>query len=877
VVRRTNSTNEKKTAPKVRNQKNFKNFLAYDALSSKNKAKPKKKTYEHSNIVSKTLYLIGFPVYYLLSRILIAIAFILYITGHATKEFFTLISRIFVLLFKKRKTKIKIAAEFLFYKKWPPKKISPKNKLRKKRKVFFLITFLKKLLSYPKSISRQIMSSTTSLGARFRMPRIRTIHTILGFFVSIFILTPILFSAYILHGLPSPKLLSDRNIDVSTKIYDRNGVILYTIYKDKNRTIIPLSKIPLEVRLSTLAAEDAEFYSHPGFSIRGILRSLVKNASRGEVSGGSTITQQLVKNALLTPEKTITRKLKEVVLSLLVETKYTKDQILEMYLNEVGYGGAAYGIEEASQTYFGKSVNKLSLAEAALLAGLPKSPTTYSPYGAHPELAMARQKEVLNLMRINGFITDIQEKEAEKERLTFVPNTIDIKAPHFVMYTKQLLDKAYGKSLVEKGGLEVITTLDYNIQVLTENVLKSELEKLKGLNVTNAAAVVLNPNNGQILAMVGSKDYFDTSHDGNVNVATSPRQPGSSIKIVNYAYALSHGYTPATIVSDTPTSFSIKGQAPYAPKNYDGAYKGNLSLRSAFAQSRNIPAVKILASYGVDNMIDLGQKMGITTWGERNRFGLSLTLGGGEVTLLELAQVYATVSNSGIKPQISGILNVKGYKGDELFALNKDCSLSKSGKIDANAAMLKESGSCTQEQVLDPRVAFLITNILSDNVARAPAFGNFSSLVIPNHPEVAVKTGTSNNLRDNLTVGYNQDYLVAVWVGNNDNSPMARVASGVTGASPIWNKIMSALIGDAPPKNWNVPPGLSQIAICPQTASLPCQGCGSKMEWFLDETKPKFACNSQVVQKITQNIPQGEILREAASTENFSVQTRSIN
>ena len=681
-----------------------------------------------------------------------------------------------------------------------------------------------------------------------RTLRNRKIKFKVKIFLPVFLLLLFLFSFYffILKGLPSPKELEVRQPDISTKIYDRNGNLLYKIYKDQNRSIISLSEVPIHVRLATLAAEDAEFYSHPGFSVRGISRALIQDIKTGSVQGGSTITQQLVKNTLLTPEKTITRKVKELILSIEVETTYTKDQILEMYLNEVSYGGTAYGIEEASESYFGKSVEKLDLAEAAFLAGLPQSPTTYSPFGSNPNLAFERQAEVLHLMTINKFITAQQESAALSEELTFKPNRTEIQAPHFVMYVRQLLVDKYGESMVEKGGLEVFTSLDLSIQKAAEKIVKDEIDRLKGLSVGNGAALVVNPQTGEILTMVGSKDYFDIASDGNVNVTTSLRQPGSSIKIVNYAYALENDYTAATIIDDSPITYKTAGTTPYSPVNYDGRFVGRVSLRSALAQSRNVPAVKVLASYGVGKMINQGQKMGITTWNDPSNYGLSLTLGGGDVTALDLSKVYSTIANYGKRPELISILQVKDYEGKVL-----------------------EKSTPTLTQEVDPRAAFILTDILKDNQARAPEFGFNSYLVVKDHPEVAVKTGTSNNLRDNWTVGYNQNYLVLTWVGNNDNSPMSRVASGVTGASPIWNKIMSTLLSNTPSIDWKVPDGVSKVNICSITGTLPCDGCPTKQEWFLDETKPTKYCQANQIQ--TSPIPtsgvETSILDTGVSTE----------
>ena len=678
---------------------------------------------------------------------------------------------------------------------------------------FLKLEWLKISLFELKIISRLKKRVKKAKKIRIKRPKYRPALPAARFLIVPLLLTLTFLSFYfsILRGLPSPRDLTLRQIEVSTKIYDRNGNLLYKIYKDKNRTVVALDEIPPHVRLATLAAEDAEFYDHVGFSLRGISRAFFENLRSGKLQGGSTITQQLVKNALLTPEKTLTRKIKEVILSIRVELTFSKDEILEMYLNEVSYGGTAYGIEEASQIYFGKGVGEINLAEAAFLAGLSQSPTRFSPFGENPDLAFERQKEVLRLMRINHYITPKQEEEAQNQRLSFRTDKTDIKAPHFVMYVRGLLVDEFGEEMVEKGGLEVTTSLDLPVQLMAEKVVADEVERIKNLHVGNGAAIVLNPKNGEVLAMVGSKDYFDIANDGNVNVTLRERQPGSSIKVVNYAYALSNGFNPASILDDSPVSFAVPGQPLYTPKNYDGQFKGKVPLRIALAESRNIPAVKVLASYGVGKMIEQGQKMGITTWDDPSRFGLSLTLGGGEVKLIELARVYATVASYGTRPEITPILQVKDYHG----------------------RLLKTSGEEKLPEVVDKRIAYMLIDILKDNLARAGEFGITSYLNIKDHPEVAVKTGTSNDLRDNLTVGFSQDHLVAVWVGNNDNSPMARIASGVTGASPIWNKIMSALLAEKASTGWKIPEGLIKAYDC----------AAGREDWFLEEKKPSVPCS----------------------------------
>lgn len=679
------------------------------------------------------------------------------------------------------------------------------------------------LLKYQKLYNKLFKKPQIRFSIRISLPQKLIIA--LGTFC-IFIGIGTAFVVYIFQDIPDATELKTRQPVVSTKIYDQSGKLLYTVYRDENRTPVSLNEIPLYVQLATIAVEDAEFYNHHGFSPRGITRAIVNYFKTGKQTGGSTITQQLVKNALLSPEKTYTRKIRELYLAIQTERHFSKDEIMEMYLNEIPYGGPAYGIESAAKYYFGKRAQELSLGEAALLAGLTKSPTIFSPFGSHPEYAIGRRDEVLNLMVQNGFISQEIADQTKSQKIVFADNTTNIDAPHFVMYVREQLVSMFGEDLVERGGLIVETTLDNDIQKLAETVVADEVNRLQRLNVNNGAALVVRPTTGEILAMVGSKNYFDTANDGNVNVTLQLRQPGSSIKVINYAYALSHGYTPATVIEDTPTTFNVAGALPYSPRNYDGEYRGRITLRSALAESRNIPAVKILNSYGVQNMITLGQQMGITTWTDPKNYGLSLTLGGGGVKLIDLAQVYSVLANNGVRQNLTAINKVTDQNGKVLYE-NKQKGI----------------------QVLDPRVAYQMTDILKDNDARTPAFGRFSTLYIPNHPEVAVKTGTSNDLRDNLTVGYTKDYVTAVWVGNNDNSQMSRIASGVTGASPIWNNIMSALLSEVPSSDWNAPGGLVNVPICPYTGTLPCSGCPTKQEWFIPGTEPTYSCTPQVADK----------------------------
>jgi len=828
-------------------------------------------------VILRLIYLIGKPLYSILSYLTLFILFIFYITGYTARTSLAKIA-VFIKLpksiFKRRREKI------IYQAKWG---------VRKTYRLRRLTTFLKRILYKPLR-PRLLLNLKTKIGlaylklrlknasisAIFTKSRVRKIKLVSYFSISLFYFVSIiylLFWNFILKDLPPAQKLTQRPLATSTKIYDRNGILLYTIFKDQNRTLISLKDTPQDVRSATIAVEDAEFYSHPGFSLRGITRSILRNLKRKELTGGSTITQQLVKNALLTPEKTFVRKLREIVLAIQVELTYSKDEILEMYLNEVAYGGTAYGIQEAARMYFDKDAKNLTLAEAALLAGLPKSPTRYSPLGPNPEAAFVRQKEVLKLMQVNGFISEEQRLKAEGEKINVNKYKIEIKAPHFVFFVREGLEEKFGKEVVESGGLTVVTTLDYRIQKMAEEAVREEVEKLAKLNVGNGAALVLNSKSGEILAMVGSKDFFDAEQDGNVNVVVRPRQPGSSIKVVNYAYGLENGLTASAIIQDSPVTFIVEGQPPYTPKNYDGRFRGNLSLRSALAESRNIPAVKILAESGVKNMVEQGQKMGITTWDNSSNYGLSLTLGGGEIKLIDLSRVYATLANYGVRPDVKSLLSVTSREGKILeeskcagFVREDDISfIHASG---SGVALGAEATGCNFPQVLDPRVAYIITDILRDNAARSPAFGSNSLLLIPNHKEVAVKTGTSNDLRDNLAIGYTEDYVVAVWVGNNNNSQMARIASGVTGATPIWNRIISTLLAESENHEWQIPQGLMQLPICTLTGNLTCEGCPTKMEWFLAENQPTTSCDPEYIKTLLEK-PEGQITDEVAVTENL--------
>lgn len=639
------------------------------------------------------------------------------------------------------------------------------------------------------------------------------------FFSLIFAFLPLLFLIF-LQDLPNPRELTLRQIPQTTKIYDRNGTLLYQIYTNQNRTIVPLDSMPKNLKNATIAIEDKDFYKHPGFNVLAIGRSFITNVSGTGFQGGSTLTQQLIKSALLTPETSITRKVKEAILAFWAERIYSKNQILEMYLNQVPYGGTAWGVEAASEVYFGKKVSDLDLAQSAFLAGIPKAPTIYSPYGQYPNLWKKRQKEVLKRMTDLGYVSQKQANDAYSEELDFKSPQTPIYAPHFVMYVKDYLVKRYGLSAVERGGLTVITSLDLKTQENTEKIVAQEVQNDTYLNLTNGAALITNPKNGDILAMVGSRDYHDPK-DGNFNVTTSFRQPGSSIKVVTYSAALSNGLTAASIIDDSPVVFTGSNGAPsYAPVNYDGQFHGRVTIRTALANSFNIPAVKILNQIGIPTMVNFAQKMGITSWDNSNNYGLSITLGAAEATMTDMATVYGTLANQGVRVEPNPILKATDYTGNVLEEKNKPSLFGS-----------KENQYLNGIRVMDQGVAFIMASILSDNQSRAIEFGTNSPLNIPGHT-ISVKTGTSDNKRDNWTIGYNPNYVVTVWVGNNDNSPMSQsLASGITGAAPIWNKIMTSLIGNTPDIKYPMPNDVIQ------------KQCNGKPEYFIKGTENSVNCN----------------------------------
>ncbi len=663
------------------------------------------------------------------------------------------------------------------------------------------------------------------LGIRKRIIKSLRLRLIVASIVSIALFLFFAFYLFILKDLPMPQRLESASRAQSTRIYDRNNTLLYTIYGSRNQTFIPLSNIPKNLQHATIAIEDKDFYKHGAIDLRGISRAIYAIIFKKQLQGGSTITQQLVKNSLLTPERTIQRKIREVILSFVTEMMYTKDQILEMYLNQVPYGGTAYGVEAAAQTYFGKKVENLTLAQSAFLAGLPEAPTTYSPFGAYPKLAKARQETVLEKMYEQNYINQKEKEEAMGDTLRFqkLPNTIE--APHFVLFVKDLLEKKYGASLVEQGGLTVRTSLDLKLQELVQDIVATEVASLIRQKVSNGAALVTNPATGEILAMVGSRDYFDSAIDGNVNVTLALRQPGSSIKPVNYAVGLMKGYTAATPFIDQQVCFPNPGHPQYCPVNYDGKHRGAVQMRFALGNSLNIPAVEMLKANGVDAMIATASAMGITTFKDPDRYGLSLTLGGGEVTMLDMATAFGVFANQGYRIDLHPILKVTS----------------------ANDKVLEEykppESKIFGKKVLSEGITFIISHILLDNGARREVFGEYSQLRINNQP-VSVKTGTTNDLRDNWTIGYTDSFVVTTWVGNNDNSPMGYLASGITGAAPIWHKIMEHLLKEKKARWPQQPQNVISKSICSTSGLIPPEDgrddfCLPRFEYFIKGTEPK--------------------------------------
>ena len=635
-------------------------------------------------------------------------------------------------------------------------------------------------------------------------------------FIFLFFILPLL-----AFNLPSPDKIV-RQEGFSTKILDRNGNSLYDIYNDKRRTPVELSQIPEYLKQGTIAIEDKNFYKHSGFDPIGMLRGFSRIFTRGYAQGGSTLTQQLVKNVLLTSDYSIVRKIKEFVLAVQIERKYSKDEILQMYLNEAPYGGTAYGVESAAEIYFGKRVTDLNLIESAVLAGMPQRPSVYSPYSSTPKAYVARTTEVLRRMREDGYITKEQEIETtgQLDNLTFKERGSDFKAPHFVQYVQKLLVERYGETAIENGGLKVTTTIDLSLQEKAQEIVTEEIAKVENQNITNGASVVINPETGEILAMIGSKNFHAEDYDGQVNVTTALRQPGSSFKPFTYVTAFKEGYSPSSLLLDVATTFpGGVGQPDYNPVNYDGKFRGPVQLRFALGNSLNIPAVKLLALVGIKDVLKTSFDLGITSLPPTDetlkRVGLSLTLGGGEVKLIDLTAAYSSFINKGFKAEPIAILKVE----------------------DINGKVLEEIKPKLAKKVLTEEQAFLIADILSDNNARRDTFG-LNSLLNISGRRVMVKTGTTNDRRDNWTIGGDGNAMVGVWVGNNDNSEMLNVASGVTGASPIWRRIFLESVNDKPQKGFDIPEGIVKASVDTVSGYRAHDGYPARDEYFIKGSEP---------------------------------------
>ena len=623
----------------------------------------------------------------------------------------------------------------------------------------------------------------------------------------------------------------------STRIFDRHGQLLYEfVGPGGRRTTLPLAAIPPALRQATLAAEDATFYRNPGIDPLAIARSLLLDARLGRAAyGGSTITQQLVRTVLLGPDereqRTIGRKLHEVSLALQLTARLSKDRILALYLNNVYFGDLSYGVEAASEAYFGRPVAALDLAQCAMLAGIPRSPSAYNPL-LHPVRALARRRDVLRLLRARGSIDAAQERLANAEPLGLATPAEGILAPHFVLYVASLLEARYGRDALERGGLQVTTSLDLDMQRLAEADVRRHVDALRADHlVHDGALVAIDPRTGQILALVGSADYNDRRIDGAVDAALALRQPGSAIKPFTYAAAFARDYTPATLLDDAPTAFTTAEGQPFQPLNYDMQFHGPVTLRTALANSYNVPAVMVLAHVGIPAMLAVAHAAGITTMNDVHRYGLALTLGGGEVRLLDLTSAYGTFAAAGIHHEPVAILAV----------------------ADAHGRTLDAWQSTDGRRAVSPQVAYLISSILSDNAARMPEFGANSPLALDR--PAAAKTGTTSDFHDNWTVGYTPDLVAGVWVGNADNTAM-RDVTGISGAAPVWHDFMEEALRNLPARDFAMPPRIVHETICPGSGLPPDASCTDRRdEVFIAGTQPRAARPSAPAAAITLTAP----------------------
>lgn len=618
--------------------------------------------------------------------------------------------------------------------------------------------------------------------------------------------------------LTSPAALLSKK-KTGTTILDRNGEVLFRTYGANNRKEVGISQVPENLVDATLAAEDPHFFNHAGFSWKDTGRAIFTNiVNNQKVQGGSTITQQLVKNALLTPEKSYKRKYQEILLAMQVERRYSKQQIMEMYLNAVYYGQGAYGVESASQTYFKKPVTQLSLSESALIAGLTLGPSRFDP-NVDPVAAKGRRDFIIERMKDLKYITAEEARSAKAEPIQASAHQVTVRAPHFVFYVLDLLREQYGNELVEHGGITVYTSLDLAKQQKAEEIVRAQIERLRGNQVSNAGLVSVDPSNGDIIAMVGSTDY-NAPGFGNVNVTLSQLQPGSSFKPIVYATAFKKGWNGASVVVDKPMTVRNPDGSIYKPENYDGTFRGPVTLRRALANSLNIPALEVIKFAGISETLQTAHEMGISSLNQPERYGISLALGAGEASPLDMSTAFTVFANNGKRMDPNPIIKV----------------------LDRQDRVLAEKPTPKPNEVLDPRIAYMITNILSDNQARAEEFGPRSPLVLSR--PAAAKTGTTNDFRDNWTVGFTPDLVTAVWVGNNDHSPMRNV-SGITGAAPIWNQFMEFAHQGLPVKDFLRPDGLVEASVCMKDGGLANPWDRAVKELFLKESVPTRKCSSE--------------------------------
>ncbi len=667
---------------------------------------------------------------------------------------------------------------------------------------------------------------------------------------------------YVAASLPAPEELRARvNTFASTRIYDRTGALLYEVADPEHgrRTAIPLDQISPHLINATLATEDPNFFEHPGVDPVGVARAIYYALREGSLSGpgGSTITQQLVKLAFLSSERTAARKIKEAILAAEITRRYSKETILQIYLNEIYYGNLAYGIEAAAQTYFGKPARELTLPEAALLAGLPQAPAYYDPYtnlwqadGVTPGPTKERQRIVLRLMAQYGYVTPSEAEAAWRAPLALRPlqQTYALKAPHFVFHVRGEVERTLGPEFLARGGLEIHTTLDPRLQAIAEEEVAARVAQLADQDATNGALVAVRPTTGEVLAMVGSADFYNAAIAGQINMATAPRQPGSAIKPLTYLAAFEMeppliddytrpsdeisaleppGYwTPATAILDIRTEFPDGANPPYVPSNYDGKEHGIVSVRAALANSYNIPAVKALQHIGIDRLRAMAARLGITTL-TRPDYGLALTLGGGEVTLLEMVGAYATLANGGVRAPLTSIACIITADGVQIWRSAGAETVPACAETAARSGVALLIAPAEPQPVVDPQLVFLITSILSDLEARRPAFGRSAELLsLPDRP-AAAKTGTTNDYRDAWTLGYTPDLAVGVWVGNADYRPMRELA-GALGAGPIWHNVMRRALEGTPPQPFVAPPGIQRIEVCADSGTLPSPACPAR-------------------------------------------------